>query len=775
MRGSKAKDNSRAPAERIRETKRFLVLVLLVIFANELRSPAEAHQLLKTASDKGAKSSAARIDKHQREVNRRDNNKRQITVADVIGMTTIADPGYFAGGSSLGKVAQFSPDGKHFVVVIKTGNLQANTVDYSILLWHTDQALRKSSYEQVLTMSSSSNREAIAHLEWCEDNETLTFLGENPGELRQLYKFNTRTHLLTKLTAHPTNVMSYSQDATSDTIAYVAEAPAASLWNDKTKHDGLVVSRESVSDLINGKQGYDLRDAEAELFVLDARGTRRLNCVGKVHASVSTPYLSPGGQLIAIATRVQDIPEKWKEYRSDAIRGAIKATAFDPVTTLQRYEIVSSASGVARVLLNSPLRSGQAVWLPDGNSIILADVFLPLSDVTPDDKAKRENRTFTVEVDIATGRITTISDGKITMSARWESDNNVLRLATYVDGDWQTVLFHKKRDTWEKVSEVGVSAQIPDIVLNEDMNTAPTIWLRDLQRGQSRELLDLNPDFRSLAFGKVEEVRWKGSDGHRVKGGLYYPVGYQQGKRYPLVIQTHLWTSSKFWIDGPWSTAFAAQPLAGAGIMVLQADEGPIEFDAQRQEVEREVSTFEGAVDYLDRRGLIDRSRVGLVGFSRTCFFVKYALTHSRYHFAAASVTEGEDGGYLQFITKNNYFVDADSLYGGPPFGKALKNWIKLSPGFNVFKNHTPLLITVLNPKFLLVDWEWFEALTRLKRTVEMIMMQDGTHLLHRPSDRMISLQGNVDWFVFWLTGTEDPDPRKAVQYTRWRRMRSRQ
>jgi len=29
-----------------------------------------------------------------------------------------------------------------------------------------------------------------------------------------------------------------------------------------------------------------------------------------------------------------------------------------------------------------------------------------------------------------------------------------------------------------------------------------------------------------------------------------------------------------------------------------------------------------------------------------------------------------------------------------------------------------------------------------------------------------------VDWFSFWLKGEEDPDPAKAEQYKRWRKLR---
>jgi hypothetical protein len=75
----------------------------------------------------------------------------------------------------------------------------------------------------------------------------------------------------------------------------------------------------------------------------------------------------------------------------------------------------------------------------------------------------------------------------------------------------------------------------------------------------------------------------------------------------------------------------------------------------------------------------------------------------------------------------------------------------------------------------LLSDWHWFAGLTKLGKPVEMIYMPEGTHILEKPWDRMISQQGNVDWFCFWLKGEEDPDPGKAEQYDRWRELRKLQ
>jgi dipeptidyl aminopeptidase/acylaminoacyl peptidase len=210
--------------------------------------------------------------------------------------------------------------------------------------------------------------------------------------------------------------------------------------------------------------------------------------------------------------------------------------------------------------------------------------------------------------------------------------------------------------------------------------------------------------------------------------------------------------------------------------MVLQVDE----LDNDRgtpQELENELTTFDSAIELLNDRGIIDPARVGLVGFSRTCLHVKYALTHSKYHFAAAVVSDGVDGGYFQYLLMANSSLPglaafSEGIYGARPFGSGLKAWMGHSPGFNIDRVETPLRIDALNPATALSEWEWFAALSRLGKPVEMVMMQDGLHALEKPWERRISLQGNVDWFCFWLKGEEDGDPAKAEQYLRWRKMR---
>jgi dipeptidyl aminopeptidase/acylaminoacyl peptidase len=232
-------------------------------------------------------------------------------------------------------------------------------------------------------------------------------------------------------------------------------------------------------------------------------------------------------------------------------------------------------------------------------------------------------------------------------------------------------------------------------------------------------------------------------------------------------------------IDGSFPTASAAQPLASKEIVVLQMNDIFHDSLDTPQEPERAMSAYENAIEYLDQRGIVDRSRVGLVGFSRTCLYVKYALTHSSQHFAAAIAADGVDGGYLQYFGYGNgapdFDSDEESVIGAPPFGNGLLLWLKRSPGFLLDKVQTPLQIQALAPISLLGQWEWFLGLKRLGKPVDFIYLPTGTHMLVKPWDRLVSQEGTLDWFCFWLKGEEDPDPAKKDQYDHWRELRKLQ
>src|SRR5260370_64735 len=128
---------------------------------------------------------SANVAVHAQDLN--PNCRKPVTVGDAIGMTQFASRRYSLAGSSSPEVALFSPDNRQFVVVLKKGNLERNTNDFSILLFSSSEALSLPKAETLLTWASSSNSEAISDVKWLDDNRTLVFIGERLDETPQIY------------------------------------------------------------------------------------------------------------------------------------------------------------------------------------------------------------------------------------------------------------------------------------------------------------------------------------------------------------------------------------------------------------------------------------------------------------------------------------------------------------------------------------------------------------------------------------------------------------
>ena len=709
--------------------------------------------------------------------------RRRVTVADAIEMTRWADRDYFLGGNPDGRVGLFSPNGKQFLVVVKKGNIDRNTNDFLLLLFRTSGVFESPAPQVLLTMSSSSNRDAISDVKWLDDSKTVTFLGENPGEIPEVYSFNVQTKTLKKLTHHPTPILAYEITGAGQKIVYEASAKKMT-DKQEVRRNGIVITVQSPSDLSACDCDTDRGSPgeSAELFVeATGRPSSRVSSSDFIAAS-ETLSLSPTGRYALVTVYLRDIPGPWTEYQERYLHAYVSARRRPGVRSMvRRYMVLDTESGDFFPLLNTPIgtfRNGFA-WAKDGTSIVVSGAYLPLGVVDSAEREIRQKKTFVAEIRLPGREIVKIADADLVVK-RWdEATGRIVLEPTDAQKGSRAETYERNGSTWKQVPSTDENTPTDrplDVSLEEDMNTPPRIVVSDSKSHRKAVLLDLNPQFARLRFGKVEAISWKATDGHEFVGGLYLPPDYKPGTRYPLVIQTHGFRKDRFWIDGPWSSAFAAQPLAARGIVVLQVD-GPanevddLKYTQTTEEAPRQMAGFEGAVDYLDGKGLIDRSHVGIIGFSRTVFSVEYTLTHSKYGFAAATLADGFDGGYVNYVLWP--IEDYVLVNGGPPFGSSLVQWLSNSPGFNLDKVTAAVHLESYGRGGFLGDWEWFSGLSLLEKPVDCVWLPDGTHLLVKPWERITSQQGDVDWFAFWLQNQEDADPRKKEKYVRWEGLRT--
>jgi hypothetical protein len=713
-------------------------------------------------------------------------SRRTVTEEDAIRMTRIA--GHEAINSYAGMLtedfAYFSPDRKQFVIVLKKGNLEENTNDYSLLLYRTSEVFASPKPKVLVTMRSSSNRAALTDLVWLSDNDTMLFLGENPGESSQLYSIHSSSGTLKKLTHQPTNLTTFSSDARGRTIVYAAEKPALDLTAGGAEHDGVVVSGEDLSDLLVGRW----RDKNRDLFVLDTKTgeTKQLHFSselgGELHGDYLHFSLSPDGSKVVVNVNLLKVSPKWRAYRDQTLATILdRELSEGALSWVDRYGIIDTESGESRVLLDAPISyfGSEVAWPDGGGTVVLTGVFVPVDDAR--DSAKELAGPAVLAIDTKTLQYKKVSVDDLRFK-NFDRVSGLLafetrpRRASYQEPEAR--FFRWESGRWIAV-DVPPKKSLPLVVQSEqDLNNAPKVAVFDPESGRKALLLDPNPEFEELKFGTVKEIRFTGAEHTEVRAGLYFPAEYVPGNKYPLVVQTHGFDPKGFWIDGSFTTAFAAQALASRGFLVLQVPDLH-KWDETPAEAPNMAETLERAVEYVDGLGILDRERIGLIGFSRTGLYVHYLLTHSRMAFRAAVIADGSDGGYTQYLQFLNAYpftaADSEMINGGAPFGGGLLLWLRSSPEFFLDQVKTPVLLQVTSTHNLPSMWAPYIGLKRLRKPVELMYLPTGSHIIEKPWDRLASQQSSVDWMAFWLKGEEDTNPLKTEKYRRWRELRKRQ
>jgi hypothetical protein len=704
--------------------------------------------------------------------------KRPVRVADSIGMTWIGErkAEFQVDTNSV----LFAPDGQSFAVITRRGNLVTDCNDYSLLYF------RKASPggwilppQQVVKMSSSSNSPGIDNVKWLADGKTLMFIGARGDEKSQIFSVDISTGELRQLTVHPTDVLSFDATLDLNTLAFEARPQVKWAFDSISKRRGIVINEEPLEFLLSGRTLGNINVDPPELFV-KSRG-RPLSQIpvpeGESFHSLNLA-LSPNGRYLSIASSINepDIPTLWKDYRQSFVGWGSIAV----------YRVLNVETGSMHPLLDAPAGYGisgiSMAWTSDSRSVIV-NSYLPLDTSDDEERELRRRMPFKVEVEIGSRKIRKIWPGTCAL-ASWDARSEIAILRPQDPGSEQfsigcdhgTLALKRVSGFWRQVAVApAVTTMQPRVSVEQGMNSPPRLIAVEPENGARTVLLDPNPQFAMLDLATVEEIDFQGSDGTPWKAGVYLPPGAKAGQRYPLVIQTHGWNRQRFEIDGESTAGYAAQALAAAGMMVAQL---PYEVQDQNtvSEGPKSMAQFQGLMDELDRRGLIDRRKVGLQGWSSTGYAARYALSFSKYPIAAALIADGMEAGYVQYMLDSKFStaINAtfEALNGGAPFGQGLEVWLKNSPMFHLEDVHTPVLQFMLGPYSYRNMWESFTALRRLCKPVEMLYLPESNHWPLRPSERL-AVQGRaVDWFRFWLKDEEDADPSKTEQYMRWRKLR---
>ncbi len=166
--------------------------------------------------------------------------------------------------------------------------------------------------------------------------------------------------------------------------------------------------------------------------------------------------------------------------------------------------------------------------------------------------------------------------------------------------------------------------------------------------GDAERLTDSNPWLADVELARQEVVEYQARDGLTIQGLLVYPLDYESGRRYPLILAVHGGPESHY--SNGWLTSYnlPAQHAAAEGYFTFypnyRGSTGRgVEFalSSQGRPAREEFDDLVDGVDHLIERGRVDGDRVGITGGSYGGYATAWGATYYSERFAAAVMNVG--------------------------------------------------------------------------------------------------------------------------------------
>ena len=263
---------------------------------------------------------------------------------------------------------------------------------------------------------------------------------------------------------------------------------------------------------------------------------------------------------------------------------------------------------------------------------------------------------------------------------------------------------------------------------------------------------------------RQQAVTWRGEDGVEVEGLLFHPLGWQEGRRYPLVVQTHGGpaSSDKFGFGGSHDYV---QKLTAMGYMVLQPnyrgstgygdaflrDMVPGYFNQAHKDVM-------AGVDALIERGLVDGERMAKMGWSAGGHMTNKIITYTDRFRAAAS--GAGSANWVSMYAQSDVRTYRTPWFGGTPWEKnaPIEAFIRDSPLFEAHEVTTPTIFLVgqNDPRVPMPQSvEMYRALEYNEVPTHLYVAPREGHGWRELRHRLFKANVELDWFERWVRGRE--------------------
>ena len=587
---------------------------------------------------------------------------------------------------------------------------------------------------------------------WSPRGDRIAFLSNRSGK-KQLWVIPVAGGEATQLTDLPQPVASFAWSPDGSTIAFVSKTDAGDLEEKQKpeKEESDVVHITRLRFRADGTPGF-LDNKPTHIWCVAADGGKPWQLTAGEYSD-SQPAWSPGGSEIAF---VSNRTEDWQSNNASEIWA------------------VHVRGGEARRIVGGPDASfRQPAWSPDGTELAIvghrhageggsrnANLWVvPAAGGDPKNLSGKFDRTVGAQVSVDTASnaeesISWIGD-EVYMPVTDQGSVHVYRVDP--TGEVELVVGGARR-----VLSFSLSADGKRVAFAASTTTNPCdIYTANADGSGERQLTEVNAEFlKGVAVSEPEEFRVpsQAKDGRDVHGWIMKPIGFQPGRKYPMVLEIH---------GGPHSSYASAyfhefQLLAAQGYVVVYTN--PRGSQGYGEEAagctrgvwgEADMPDLMAAVDYAIDQGYVDEQRLGVTGGSYGGFMTNWVISHSD-RFKAA-VTQRCVSNMLSFFGTSDIgtgfgVFETNALPWDNP-----EQFLKMSPLTYAHNIDTPLLIIHSEQDYRCPIEQGEQLYTRLKKlgkTVEFVRFPGESHGLSRsgkPKHRVERLNYILGWFDRYL------------------------
>jgi dipeptidyl aminopeptidase/acylaminoacyl peptidase len=618
---------------------------------------------------------------------------------------------------------RISPDGRYIAYQVQKTNWEENAFETEI--WMAVTATGE-------TYRLTNARKSSTNPQWSPDSKRLAFISDRDGK-RQIYLIAPNGGEAVQLTSVETGVSTLSWSPDGRRIAFTAGDPESKSRKDRKEKYGeyeVIQSDYTFTHLWLVDAPNEVKDKKPEPLRLTEGSSMSVNGFS----------WAPDSARIAFS--------------------AVKDPDLGSSATADIYVMTVSDKGIKRII-DTKGPDGNPVWSPDGRRIAYQtsngrEFFFYANSyiaVTPAEGGAQQVLTETF--DESPGLIEWASDG-IYFSGLNKTSSHLFRVnpATkaieQVSGpsNYSASQFSFTAD-FRQVAFVGAGA-----------NDYPEVFVSSVKPFQPKRVTAMADQLKEFRLATREVIQWRSTDGTPIEGVLIKPAGFDASKKYPLLVVIH---GGPTGVDTPAVRADRYYPIemfAAKGALILRPNyRGSAGYGEKFRSLNvRNLGVGDywdviSGVDHLIAQGIVDRERVGAMGWSQGGYISAF-ITCSSDRFKAVSVGAGISDWMTYYVNTDIHPFTRQYLKATPWDDPDI--YQKTSPIFYVKNAKTPTLIQhgELDKRVPIPNaYELRQALEDRGVPVKMVVYKGFGHGIDKPKQQRSVLEQNYEWFTQWIWG----------------------